>query len=71
MRWTVVPFGRYKEKTLPEIIIRDLDRFISALPKLCGKVASPNIPDGRRGGRTSICRGGRFAANTTSEQAAS
>ncbi len=39
MRWTVVPFGRYEGKTLPEIIIRDLDWFFWALPKLYGRLA--------------------------------
>jgi hypothetical protein len=39
MRWTVVPFGKYKGKTLPEIIVHDLDWFFWALPKLYGKLA--------------------------------
>jgi len=39
MRWTVVPFGKYKGKTLPEIIVRDLDWFLWALPKFYGRLA--------------------------------
>lgn len=39
MRWTAVPFGKYEGKTLPEIIVRDLDWFFWALPKLYGKLA--------------------------------
>ena len=39
MRWTTVPFGRHKGKTIPEIIVRDLDWFFWALPKLYGKLA--------------------------------
>ena len=38
MRWSIVPFGRYKGKTLPEIIVLDLDWFFWALPKLYGKL---------------------------------
>ncbi len=34
-----MPFGRYKGKTLPQIIVRDLDWFFWALPKLYGKLA--------------------------------
>lgn len=34
-----MPFGKYKGKTLPEIILIDLDRFFWALPKLYGKIA--------------------------------
>ncbi len=39
MFWTVVPFGKYKGKTLPEIIVRDPDWFFWAVPKLYGKLA--------------------------------
>jgi hypothetical protein len=39
MRWTTVPFGRYKDKTLPEILVRDLDWFFWVLPKLYGRLA--------------------------------
>jgi hypothetical protein len=38
MSWSVVPFGRYSGKTLPEIIVRDLDWFFWVLPKLYGKL---------------------------------
>jgi hypothetical protein len=33
-----MPFGKYKGKTLPEIIVNDLDWFYWALPKLYGKL---------------------------------
>jgi hypothetical protein len=39
MRWSTVPFGKYAGKTLPEIIVRDLDWFFWILPKLYGKLA--------------------------------
>ena len=32
-------FGKYKGKTFPEIIVRDLDWFFWAVPKLYGKLA--------------------------------
>jgi hypothetical protein len=38
MSWSVVPFGRYTGKTLPEIIVRDLDWFFWMVPKLYGKL---------------------------------
>ena len=34
-----MPFGKYKGKTLPEIIVIDLDWFFWVLPKLYGKIA--------------------------------
>ena len=39
MRWSIVPFGKYKGKTLPEIIVRDLDWFFWAVPNLYGRLA--------------------------------
>jgi hypothetical protein len=39
MRWSPVPFGKYKGRTFPEIIVRDLDWFFWILPKLYGKLA--------------------------------
>jgi uncharacterized protein (DUF3820 family) len=39
MGWTAVPFGKYKGKTLPEIVFRDIDWFFWMLPKLYGKLA--------------------------------
>jgi hypothetical protein len=39
MSWSVVPFGKYKGKTLPEIIVRDLDWFFWMLPKFYGRIA--------------------------------
>jgi hypothetical protein len=40
MSWSVVPFGRYRGKTLPEIIARDLDWFFWMLPKLYGRLGT-------------------------------
>jgi hypothetical protein len=40
MSWSVVPFGRYRGKTLPEIIVRDLDWFFWVLPKLYGRLGT-------------------------------
>jgi hypothetical protein len=40
MSWTVVPFGKYKGRTLPEIPVRDLDWFFWVLPKLYGRIAT-------------------------------
>lgn len=39
MSWSTVPFGKYKGKTLPEIIVIDLDWFYWVLPKLYGRIA--------------------------------
>jgi len=39
MHWSVVPFGKYRGKTFPEIIVRDLDWFFWVAPKLYGKLA--------------------------------
>jgi hypothetical protein len=39
MSWSAMPFGKYKGKTLPEIILIDLDWFYWALPKLYGQIA--------------------------------
>ena len=39
MSWRAMPFGKYKGKTLPEIIVIDLDWFFWVLPKLYGKIA--------------------------------
>ena len=38
MSWSTMPFGKYEGKTLPEIILIDLDWFYWALPKLYGKL---------------------------------
>jgi hypothetical protein len=38
MSWSTIRFGKYEGKTLPEIILIDLDWFYWALPKLYGKV---------------------------------
>jgi hypothetical protein len=34
----MVPFGKYRGSTLPEIIVRDPDWFYWAVPKLCGQL---------------------------------
>ena len=34
-----MPFGKYQGKTLPEIMVRDLDWFFWVVPKLYGKLA--------------------------------
>jgi hypothetical protein len=39
MAWSTVPFGKYAGKTLPEIIVRDLDWFFWVVPKLYGRIA--------------------------------
>jgi hypothetical protein len=39
MSWSAITFGKYKGKTLPEIVLIDLDWFYWALPKLYGKIA--------------------------------
>jgi hypothetical protein len=39
MSWSTMPFGKYEGKTLPEIVLIDLDWFYWALPKLYGKIA--------------------------------
>ena len=39
MPWSAVPFGKYKGKTFPEIIVRDPDWFLWVVPKLYGKLA--------------------------------
>jgi hypothetical protein len=36
----VVPFGRYSGKTLPEIIVADVDWFFWVLPKLYGRLGT-------------------------------
>ncbi len=38
MSWSVVPFGKYAGCSLPEIIVRDLDWFFWAVPKLYGRL---------------------------------
>ena len=38
MSWSVVQFGKYAGKTLPEIIVRDLDWFLWMVPRLYGRL---------------------------------
>jgi hypothetical protein len=38
MDWSAVPFGKYRGRTLPEIIVRDPDWFYWAVPKLYGQL---------------------------------
>jgi hypothetical protein len=40
MHWSVVPFGKYAGASLPEIIVRDLDWFYWAVPKLYGRLGA-------------------------------
>ena len=40
MSWSAMPFGKYKGKTLPEVIFIDLDWFFWVLPKLYGKLGA-------------------------------
>jgi hypothetical protein len=40
MSWSVLPFGKYGGKTLPEIIVRDLDWFFWMLPRLYGRLGT-------------------------------
>jgi hypothetical protein len=40
MSWSVVPFGKYEGKTLPEIIVLNLDWFFWMLPKLYGRLGT-------------------------------
>jgi hypothetical protein len=40
MSWSIVPFGKYRGKTLPEIITQDLDWFCWILPKLNGRLGT-------------------------------
>jgi hypothetical protein len=39
MTWTIVPFGRHKGKSLPQIILADPDWFYWVLSKLRGRLA--------------------------------
>jgi len=40
MSWSEMPFGKYVGKTLPQILLRDLDYFSWLQPKLYGPLAS-------------------------------
>jgi len=46
MRWTTVSFGRYKGKTLPEIIVRDLDWFFWALRTASSRTRRKSVRGG-------------------------
>jgi hypothetical protein len=48
MSWSAVPFGKYAGKTLPEIVVRDLDWFFWVVPKLYA--SSLRRPKRLRGG---------------------
>jgi hypothetical protein len=39
MNWTTVPFGKYKDKSLPQIFLLDPDWFFYMLPKFYGRLA--------------------------------
>jgi hypothetical protein len=59
MSWSAVPFGKYKGKTLPEIIVRDLDWFFWVMPKLCGKLADEGEELARKARAIKIPNSGR------------
>ena len=59
MHWSLVPFGKYKGKTFPEIIVRDPDWFFWALPKLYGKLAEEAQDLARKAGAIRPPRRGR------------
>jgi hypothetical protein len=48
MFWTVVPFGKYESRTLPEIIMLDPDWFFWMLPKFNGKLAKEAVEVARK-----------------------
>ena len=59
MRWSTVPFGKYKGKTLPEIIVRDADWFFWVLPNLYGTLAEEAQEQARRARAIKTPRRGR------------
>ena len=54
MHWSVVPFGKYLGKTLPEIVVHDPDWFFWVLPKLYGKLADEAQELARKAGAIKI-----------------
>jgi hypothetical protein len=38
MQWSVLPFSKHKGKTLPGILVRDIDWFFWMLPNLYGRI---------------------------------
>jgi hypothetical protein len=63
MSWSVVPFGKYGGKTLPEIIVRDLDWFFWMLPKLYGKLGTEAHDLARKVRAIRIPKARRYARN--------
>ena len=59
MHWSVVPFGKYEGKTLPEIIVRDPDWFFWTLPNLYGTLAEEAQELARRARAIKTPRRGR------------
>ena len=59
MQWSIVRFGRYEGKTLPEIIVRDLDWFFWALPKLYGRLGDEAQELARKAAGESLVEVGR------------
>jgi hypothetical protein len=59
MSWSAVPFGKYAGKTLPEIVVRDLDWFFLIVPKLYGKLANEAEGLARRARAIKIPNSGR------------
>jgi hypothetical protein len=59
MRWSPVPFGKYRSKTLPEIILQDPDWFFWMLSKLYGKIGEEAQELARRARSIQIPKRGR------------
>jgi hypothetical protein len=59
MRWSIVPFGKYRGKTLPEIILQDPDWFFWMLSKLYGKIGDEAQELARRARSIKIPKRGR------------
>lgn len=59
MRWSVVPFGKHKGRTLPEIIVLDPDWFFWILPNLYGRIGEEAEELARRAGAIKIPQRGR------------
>ena len=59
MSWSVVPFGRYRGKTLPEIIMLNLDWFFWMLPKLYGGLGTEARDLARKARAIKIPKGNR------------
>jgi hypothetical protein len=56
----MVPFGRYRGKTLPEIIVLDLDWFFWMFPKLYGRLGTEARNLARKARTIKIPKGNRL-----------